>query len=234
MDGNEIRQQQIDFGRNGGLHDAPTAVSIVSDSIDVTDKNFIVLDTEGAIAEDFLSTITGSVTGQILFFRPASNTREIVVVASPTMQLQGGANFRLHNARTTLTLFCINGATNNYVEIARTEGTHEHKTVNIVAGVADITNQYIGLLGTWLKLDTEGLAATDDLDSIVGGVDGAVITLSTTSTARDVVIKHGTGNIRLAGGADRTLSTVRDKIVLVYETNTVNVWQEISYSANGL
>ena len=222
------------FLKNGGIFSKPAGITIASDSIDVNGYSAVVLSTEAAAAEDFLSTITGSATGQVLMLRPSNSGQEVVVVNSATMQLKGGANYRLHNSRTTLTLYCINGATNNWMEIARSDGTQEHKTIGIVSGDADITNQYTDWKDTWLKIDTEGLAATDDLDSITGGVDGAIITLSTTSTARDVVIKHGTGNIRLNGGADRTLSSVREKIVLIYETNTVNIWQEISYSANGL
>jgi hypothetical protein len=66
------------------------------------------------------------------------------------------------------------------------------------------------------RIDTEGAAAIDDLDSITGGVDGDFIILRTVSSARDVVVKHLTGNIFLFGGRDITLALSTDCLVLIY------------------
>lgn len=80
----------------------------------------------------------------------------------------------------------------------------------------------------FVAVDTEGGAATDDLDTINGGQSGDEIILRTASSARDVVLKDGTGNLALAG--DFTLSTVRDTIRLIY---TGSQWLELSRSSNG-
>ena len=54
-------------------------------------------------------------------------------------------------------------------------------------------------------IDTEGNAASDDLDTING--DSDFLVLRTATSTRDVVIKHNTGNIRTGDGTDKTLST---------------------------
>ncbi len=56
-------------------------------------------------------------------------------------------------------------------------------------------------------IDTEGAASTDDLDTISGG--GDVLFLRTANFGRDVVIKHGTGNIFTVDANDYTMSTSR-------------------------
>lgn len=61
-------------------------------------------------------------------------------------------------------------------------------------------------------IDTEGNAATDDLDTVSGG--GDILVLRTTSAARDVVLKHGTGNLRTADGTDKTLATASTIAIL--------------------
>lgn len=63
-------------------------------------------------------------------------------------------------------------------------------------------------------VDTEGAAASDDLDTINGGADGDILLLRTLVSTRDVVVKHATGNINLASGADKTLNTLSDSILL--------------------
>jgi DUF4097 and DUF4098 domain-containing protein YvlB len=66
-------------------------------------------------------------------------------------------------------------------------------------------------------VDTEGAAATDDLDSISGGDDHWLLFLRTANDARDVVIKHNTGNIRCSGALDITLSSTSDVALLLHD-----------------
>lgn len=66
-------------------------------------------------------------------------------------------------------------------------------------------------------IDTEDDAATDDLDTINGGTKGQVLIISTADSARDVVLKHGTGNIITPNGADITLYTTNDRATLQYD-----------------
>lgn len=78
-----------------------------------------------------------------------------------------------------------------------------------------------------ITVDTEAAAATDDLDTITGGAIFQRLTIAASNSARDVVIKDGVGNIRLAG--DFTLTHAQDRIVLEYDGSS---WIEISRSDN--
>jgi hypothetical protein len=78
------------------------------------------------------------------------------------------------------------------------------------------------------KIDTEGAAATDDLDTINGGVDGQILVLRTTDGGRDVDVKDGTGNIQLDAATDFSMTSVRHRIMLINQNDTT--WVEISRS----
>ena len=71
----------------------------------------------------------------------------------------------------------------------------------------------------WHRVDTEGAASSDNLDTITAGADGQLLILRTVADGRDVVIKHGTGNILAAGGADITLGLAGDLAILIYDGN---------------
>jgi hypothetical protein len=80
----------------------------------------------------------------------------------------------------------------------------------------------------WHTVDTESAAASDDLDTIDGGVDGSVLTLRAANSSRDVVMKDGTGNMKLNG--DFTLNNVEDTITI---RSMAGTWYELSRSDNG-
>ena len=62
--------------------------------------------------------------------------------------------------------------------------------LTIASGVVTLTNNSSSYV-----LDTEGAAATDNLDTINGGQDGQIIYLRIANDARNVIVKHNTGNI---------------------------------------
>jgi len=73
---------------------------------------------------------------------------------------------------------------------------------------------------TTLTLDTEGAAATDDLETIILGPNirrGHEVVLNSANNARDITVKHGLGNIRLTASTDAVLSTTTSRIVLVWD-----------------
>ena len=92
-----------------------------------------------------------------------------------------------------------------------------------------ISGGAITVTGNRHFVDTEGAAATDDLDTINGGQDGQILVLSTVTSGRDITVKDSTGNIRLAG--DFALSTTQDTIVLMYDSVS-SFWLELSRSDN--
>ena len=77
-------------------------------------------------------------------------------------------------------------------------------------------------------IDTQSDDATDDLDTINGGYPGQRLILQSADDARNVVVKHLTGNIRLHNGADNTLDITDDKIML-YLDSLDGYWHEISF-----
>lgn len=93
-------------------------------------------------------------------------------------------------------------------------------TKTIASGVITATS-------TYTYVDTQGGAGTDDLDTINGGVIGAIIILQCVSSARNVVIKNSTGNIKVP--SDRTLNNANDLWIGMY--NGVS-WCELSFANN--
>ena len=90
-----------------------------------------------------------------------------------------------------------------------------------------ISSGSVTVYADWHYIETEGASSTDDLDTVNGGYEGRRLVLFAANNSRDVVLKDGTGNLRLAG--DFTLTNADDIIELVFRSN---VWVEISRSDN--
>ena len=99
--------------------------------------------------------------------------------------------------------------------------------LTIATGAITLTNNSSSYV-----IDTEGAAATDDLDTISGGQDGQVIILNSANAARNVVVKHNTGNIYNPNAFDITLDLTTDLVVLRYNSTAVK-WIIVSVSAFG-
>lgn len=92
-----------------------------------------------------------------------------------------------------------------------------------------IASDAITVTRTYHRVDTQGGAGTDNLATIGGMVTGQIVILSSAASARDVVVKHGTGNIFLANNTDFTLGDSRDHIMLICTGGEIN---ELSRSKN--
>lgn len=77
------------------------------------------------------------------------------------------------------------------------------------------------------QVDTQGDAATDDLDTINGGTVGQILILRPQNDSRTVVLKDGTGNLKLTG--DFSLDDLDDTITLIY---TGSNWLEVARANN--
>jgi len=95
-------------------------------------------------------------------------------------------------------------------------------TLTISGGVITVTQAFH-------RVDTESAVAKDELDTINGGVDGQVLILRTLNSARDVLVKHGTGNIWLNNARDKYLGSTVDKLTLVYDGT---IWTQVSLAQN--
>lgn len=96
-------------------------------------------------------------------------------------------------------------------------------TATIASGVIAATSSY-------MIVDTEAAGASDDLDTINGGVDGAHLYLRAANAGRTVVVKDGTGNIQ--GPGDFSLDNSQDTCHLIYDA-TLAAWLVVSTSNNG-
>lgn len=117
------------------------------------------------------------------------------------------------------------GVSGNGLEIG---GYPTQELYEIVSGVLTIKNPRVQVV----RVNTQGDAATDDLDTINGsGRDGQTLILKSVTSARDVTVKHGTGNIQLAGSADFVHDTINDRSVITYDVLAAK-WVEVSRSNN--
>lgn len=91
--------------------------------------------------------------------------------------------------------------------------------LTIVSGVITVT-------ASNHTIDTEGDAATDDLNTIAGGDDGYILFVRAANTARTVVIKHaiGANNIACPNGRDINLAETTDGVMLVHDGTQWRAW----------
>lgn len=104
----------------------------------------------------------------------------------------------------------INLANSDSVKLIKCTGAITGRNLTINGGVVTITTDYH-------LIDTEGAAASDDLDTINGGVDGQFLMIACVNAARSVVVKHNTGNIIIQDSGDIILNSVDEKLLLFYD-----------------
>lgn len=196
------------------------SVTIASDTISPRfATSLITVDTEAAAQTDTLSTIQAGYIGQEITIQSATASRVVTVVDSTgNIQTQNNADRILDSTRNAISLVW-DGTTWN--ELSYSNNNYQLETKTIVSGAIDAPNE------NFVLVDTEGAAATDDLDTINGGFVGQILTLRAANSARDVVFKDGS-NLRLAG--DFTADNTDDTITLV---KSASVWYEIARSNNG-
>jgi len=193
-----------------------TELTIASGAITVT-NDYHKVDTEGDASSDDLVTINGGSKGQLLTLCAQNNARTIKCKTSGNLRLQMGSEVWLDNTTDTIT-FVYNGT--NWLQVAATDNDTTGAELTISSGVIEVsTNYHI--------VDTEGDAASDDLDTINGGKLGQLLTLVVADGARTVVMKDGTGNLKLSG--DFSLNGTDDAITLLY---TGSYWVEVSTANN--
>jgi hypothetical protein len=97
-------------------------------------------------------------------------------------------------------------------------------------GLLTIASGAVTATQNFHTIDTESSTTTDDLDTINGGNDGAILYLSAASGARTVVLKDLTGNID--GPGDITLDNAGDMAHLIFNSAS-STWRVVSFSDNG-
>ncbi len=88
--------------------------------------------------------------------------------------------------------------------------------LNTQPNPATILNDEITVAGSYMIIDTEGGAATDDLATINGGNNGDILILRSNANARNITIKHLGGNIRTDTQGDVTLDLSSDIVTFQF------------------
>lgn len=114
------------------------------------------------------------------------------------------------------------------VSTARTKVTNGFLSLAPAAELT-IASGAITVTQTMHSVDTESDASNDDLDTINGGETGDILILTSAANNRTVLVKDGTGNLRLA--ADFALNHTQDTITLLKREN---IWIQISASDNNV
>ena len=93
------------------------------------------------------------------------------------------------------------------------------------AGALTISGGIITVTQAYHKIDTEALAASDELNTISGGSEGMVIFLRAAHTDRTIILKDAIGNLIL--GEDIPLDDTNKHVSLIY--NSAGKWQILNY-----
>ena len=149
----------------------------------------------------------------------ATNARTTLGLGTAATQNTGtsGANVPLLNGANT-----FSGATT--VSGARLSVTGSGGFFSIGAEqAATIVSDAVTITGSNMVIDTEAGAASDNLATInaASPAAGDIIAIRSTADARDIIVKHGTGNIKLNGSADLTLTT---RYAVLYLMRTADGW----------
>ena len=161
-----------------------------------------------------VSGATGASSSACLRIADATN---ITVANNVGRQPSSSGGWGIRTTGTTSKIVIGNG--NNFTDCTRPGHGYFSDSIIIASGAITLPNGGNAIF----VVDTEGGAATDDLDTINGGFLGQMATFAQTSSARDITFKDGTGNLRLAG--DFTLNNLQDSITLYYNGTD---WVEIA------
>lgn len=164
------------------------------------------------------------------------NNKRVVVIgfAGQTLVNVGATNATVINPTAPIfpTIQC-NGTLDVDGDITANATTFLRKTVLTSGGQTTISGGVITVGRSNHTVETESLAATDDLDTITAGTaEGQLVILRPVNDSRTVVVKHNTGNIRLNGSVDFTMDSVYDQIMLRWDT-VLAKWLGFPGSKNG-
>lgn len=150
------------------------------------------------------------------------------VIENNIFPIPSTANYAIYSDKVTSRVKNIRIGKNVY---ATTIGTPVSITYSSTIATGAI-NAYRDML----TVDTEAAAATDDLSAILDNngtsnmlSHGQTITIRAFNAARDVVVKHNTGNIMLNGAVDFTMDDTAHTLTLFWDL-TLNKWLEIGRS----
>jgi len=189
---------QVRFVKKDLIGDAAPigrTVQVQAGEISVAANGFekiIWIGTGGAATAD-ITRISGGYPGQVLEFRSTSSSGDPILRSGiDNIQLACG-DMRLN---TTLSRIVLRRCADIWVEVARTQDSPSIGAALVISsGAITVPNSLTAL--TFL-VGTEGMAATDDLVTINGGLLGQEIILTPSSSSYTITAKASGGNLQLA------------------------------------
>jgi hypothetical protein len=217
----------------------------------VDPKTFTLADFDPAPVS-FWGTTTGTSTAYELAADPtqtAYSSNSVFYIkfhtacgASPTLNIDdlGVLNLKKRDGAGTKTALEASDVLANYKYAIENDGTDlvvlnpeiqsvvkTNKLIIPLISTLTIASGVITVTGTNHAVDTEAAAATDNLDTINGGLSQQILILKSANDARDIVITSGVGNIINPEGLSIVLKDTDDNVVLKYDGSN---WIVISYS----
>ena len=206
-------------GNDACVMDNATHSSVRVSSIDIPSaKGTVKFSTNASDNTARITTMSNPTLGVINFATivGAGSVRNSVYLDKVTTPVSTSASSIVSNSGDNTNIFVYNDLELRFSE-------------TIATGVITLKHGKV----RWVQADTEAAAATDDLDTISAGNDYTLLTLHTANNARDIVVKHNTGNILLSGAVDFTLNNSADTITLMYRT-ALTKWVEVGRGDNGV
>lgn len=214
----------------------PEAGSFYSGSIAIISGNNNVLNVagrrsngEGIVVSGSQNLVSATLTEPVKYGVQATGNQNNItsVVNSQTQDTGVGSAFYNDGDLNTWNTTSVSNAVpyQSNTGLNRVAGVNLNSTLRtftIATGAITVTT-----FDNSIFVDTEGGAGTDDLDSIAGGARFQQLILAAANSGRDVVLKDGTGNLKL--NSDFTLSHAEDRVVLQYDGTN---WCELSRSDN--
>jgi hypothetical protein len=112
-----------------------------------------------------------------------------------------------------------------------TNGVFASKRSLGMASTLTLATDIITITGGVHAVDTEAAAATDNLATINGGAPNQLLVLYAADSARTVVAKDGTGNLKLSGG-DFSMDNAEDRLLLISDA-LGTTWYELGRNDSG-
>lgn len=164
---------------------------------------------------------------------------DLLVVSVSVLVTESGGNVGINEDNPQTTLEVGGTISANVLQISNVAGTHAVKISGdvLIDGTLNLKSSHvqnyaigeiIAITTNYVIVDTYGAGpASEDLETITGGLHGDIVILRAENNARTTVIKDGVGNIKSAG--DFSLDNASDHIMLIYDGSN---WCEISRSNN--